>query len=73
MVNQLQSEGIVLISGSFGHEWQYESEGTVMRYTPSLLSKAKAVVCLDACPGVSGYGFYQIENTAQEVWVRSSR
>lgn len=69
-VNQLQSDGAVLISGSFGHNWQYESTSPILRYRPSLLSKAKAVVCLDACPGVSGYGFYQIENVGQEVWIR---
>lgn len=69
-VNQLSSEGVVLISGNFSHSWQYESTSPILRYRPSLLSKAKAVVCLDACPGVSGYGFYQIENIGQEVWIR---
>lgn len=68
-VNQLPSEGVVLISGSFSHSWQYESTSPILRYRPSLLSKAKAVVCLDACPGVSDYGFYQIQNIGQEVWV----
>ena len=69
-VNQLPNKGIVLISGSFGHGWQYESNSPVLRYRPSLLSKAKAVVCLEECLGVSSYGFYQIENIPQEVWVR---
>jgi len=71
-VNQLQSDGAVLISGSFGHNWQYESTSPILRYRPSLLSKAKAVVCLEECPGVSGYGFYQISNVGQEVWVRKN-
>ena len=69
-VNQLQSNGVVLISGSFSHSWQYESTSPILHYKPALLSKAKAVVCLDQCPGIAGYGFYQIENIPQEVWVR---
>ena len=71
-VNQLPSNGVVLISGSFGHAWQYESRSPVLRYRPSLLSKAKAVVCLEDCLGVSAYGFYQIENIQQEVWIRKN-
>ena len=69
-VNQLPRQGTVLIAGGFGHGWQYESRSPILRYRPSLLSKAKAVVCLEECPGVSGYGFYQIENIPQEVWIR---
>ena len=72
-VNQLHSGEVVLIAGSFGHSWQYESRSPVLRYRPSLLSKAKAVVCLEDCPGVSGYGFYQIENIPQEVWIRKEK
>ncbi len=71
-VNQLPSTGVVLIAGSFGHSWQYESRSPVFRYRPTLLSKAKAVVCLEQCPGVSNYGFYQIENIPQEVWIRKN-
>lgn len=69
-LNQLPQEGSVLIAGNFGHQWQYESTSPIYRYRPNLLSQAKAVVCIDACPGIGGYGFYQIENIAQEVWVR---
>lgn len=69
-LNQLPENGAVLIAGGFGHNWQYESTSPILHYYPSLLSKAKAVVCLDACPGVSSYGFYQIDNIPQEVWVR---
>lgn len=69
-VNQVQADGVVLIAGSFGHQWQYESTSPVYRYRTQLLSKAKAVVCLEECPDVSGYGFYQVGNLAQEVWVR---
>jgi hypothetical protein len=69
-VNQLPQEGAVLIAGSFGHQWQYESRSPVLKYRPSLLSKAKVVVCLEECSGVSDYEFYQITNIPQEVWVR---
>jgi len=69
-LNQLPHDGVVLVSGTFGHQWQYESSSPLYRYSPVLLSKAKAVVCLDSCPGVRLYGFYPIENTATEVWVR---
>lgn len=69
-VNAIDREGEVLINGSFGHDWQYESRSPVLRFTPSLLSKAKAVVCLEPCINIRGYGFYQIENIAVETWVR---
>lgn len=70
LINQVPVVGVVLINGSFGHDWQYESHSPVMRFTPSLLSKAKAVVCLQSCPRIRNYGFYPIENIAKEVWVR---
>ncbi len=44
--------GDVLISGSFGHEWQYESSFPIYRYTQALVPHAQAIVCLDACIGV---------------------
>lgn len=69
-VNQLQVEGNILITGSFGHDWQYESVSPVRRYRAALLSSAKAVVCLQACPEVSYYNFRQIPNISTEVWVR---
>ena len=71
-LNQLPNNGAVLIAGGFGHSWQYESRSPILRYRPALLSKAKAVVCLEACPEVSRYGFYQIENIGPEVWVRKN-
>ncbi len=70
MVNQVSAPGVVLIAGGFGHQWQFESTSPVYRYRTGLLSKAKAVVCLEQCPDVSHYGFYQVNNVGQEVWVR---
>ena len=71
-IENIPVSGAVLINGSFGHEWQYESTSPVMRYTPILLSKAKAVVCLESCIGIQKYNFFQIGNIGQEVWVRKS-
>jgi len=65
-------QGVVLVHGSFGHEWQYESTSPVMRYAPTLLSQAKAVVCLERCIGIQKYNFFQIGNIGQEVWVRKN-
>lgn len=69
-VNQVQTHGAVLIAGGFGHQWQYESVSPVYRYRTDLLAKAKAVVCIEECPNISAYGFYQVNNLPQKVWVR---
>ena len=71
-IEDVPVSGSVLINGSFGHEWQYESTSPVMRYSPALLSKAKAVVCLESCIGIQKYHFFQVGNIGQEVWVRKS-
>ncbi len=42
-------EGLVLINGNFGHEWQYELANEIRRFRPDLLNDAAAVVCLDPC------------------------
>lgn len=47
-----QISGVLLINGSFGHEWQYESHLPIRRYNPSLLADAGAIICLTACPDV---------------------
>lgn len=39
----------LLINGSFGHEWQWESALPVRRLTPSLLDDAAAIVCVEPC------------------------
>lgn len=69
-INELPGAGTVLIQGSFGHEWQYESESPVLRFRTALVSKAKAAVCLVSCPEIAHYGFYQVQNLPEEVWVR---
>lgn len=42
--------GPVLINGSFGHEWEYESRFPILRYTSALIPNAGAVICLSPCP-----------------------
>ncbi len=61
--------GPVLINGSFGHEWQYESPMPVRRFESSLLESAGAVVCLDNCPAFDKRGWSPV-STAKEAWVR---
>lgn len=70
IVNQAPMHGAVLINGGFGHQWQYESTTPVYRFRLDLLSKAKAVVCLEECPDIRQYDFYQVTNLGQEVWIR---
>ncbi len=62
-------EGVVLISGSFGHEWQYESRLPIRKYRPELLKGAGAVVCLTTCDGLSD-SWQKLEGIPVDVWVR---
>lgn len=65
-------QGSVLIQGSFGHEWQYESPYPVLKYGEWLLEGAQAVVCLkeDACDVRGNEGFQKMEGSPVEVWMR---
>lgn len=65
-------QGNVLIQGSFGHEWQYESPYPILKYGEWLLEDAQAVVCLktDACDVRVTQGFEKMEGAPVEVWVR---
>ncbi len=65
-------KGEILLHGSFGHEWQYESRSPVAKFSPSamLLARAKAVVCLSLCPNWPAGGWEKLENAPVEVWVR---
>lgn len=72
-ISERQAGGDVLIAGSFGHEWQYESPFPVLRYNRALLPQAQAVVCLDACDGIAdAEGWRQLPGTPAEVWVREA-
>lgn len=65
----LQQTDIILINGSYGHEWQYESPSVVRRFVPALLGQSRAVICLDSCPWFDRSGWQRIR-TKPEVWVR---
>ncbi len=71
---RITSEGIggtILLRGSFGHEWQYESRLPVRRYTEALLPDAGAVVCLTACPDVDlDTAWRQISTEAPFIFIR---
>ena len=47
--NVLQSSGVLMISGYFGHDWQYESSLPVRKFSQSALNDAIAVICIDHC------------------------
>ncbi len=64
-------QGDVLIQGSFGHEWQYESEYPILKYGEWLLPNAQAVVCLgDACDIRGNTGFERLAAAPVETWMR---
>lgn len=49
-MNPKPDGGFVLINGSFGHEWQYESTAPVRRFAPELLGQAQSIICIAECP-----------------------
>jgi MFS family permease len=64
--------GTLLISGAFGHEWEYESPLPVLRFHPLLLPDARAVVCLSACTQMQqAKGFRKLPAVSPEAWVRT--
>ncbi len=65
----LTQTDLILISGSYGHEWQYESPSILRRYTESLLPDASGVICLEDCPWFDRSGWVRT-HVEPEVWVR---
>ncbi len=61
--------GEILINGSFGHEWQYESLRPIRKYRPEFLKDAGAVVCLNPCTGLSD-PWRKLKGVSVDVWVR---
>lgn len=61
--------GDVLINGSFGHEWQYESPFPVRKYRPEFLENAGVLVCLDSCGNIP-HSWRKFEGVTVDVWVR---
>jgi hypothetical protein len=64
-------EGPILIEGSFGHEWQYESPVPIRRYHLELLEEAQAVVCLQSCNDVPLGSWRSLPDLPVETWVRN--
>lgn len=54
LTQTISSDSTVLMKGSFGHQWQYESPFSLRRYREELLPSAGAVVCLEECEKPKG-------------------
>lgn len=63
--------GTILIQGSFGHQWQYESHAVIRRYKPEFAKDARAIICLNACePIFNTSGWRRFGGLLVETWVR---
>jgi len=66
-------EGIILIRGQFGHEWQHASWSPIRRYHSTLLEDAKAVICLEPCDEVAAQPKWApLAEMPLSVWIRSA-
>lgn len=68
--NRVTHSGSLVIFGSFGHQWQYESRFPVRRYSPSLMSDAGSFVCTKPCEEIRKEGFVLVQQKPFEGWVR---
>ena len=67
-------KGALVLFGSFGHEWQYESPVAVRRYAQGILSGAQAVVCTEPCPDLSVGAraeWTKVQALPVDAWIRS--
>lgn len=76
VMNAIEDRGLdgpILISGYFGHQWQYRSRSPVLRYNPSLLGDAQAVICTGPCEiGIADDGrFTVLDGLPMTVWVKN--
>lgn len=70
-INDASESGSVLIAGSFGHEWQYESRNAIRRYRREFVKDSAAVVCLNPCePMFDTSGWKRLLDLPVETWVR---
>ncbi len=69
MLQERHATGAILISGPFGHQWQYESRFPVRRYEPEFLGETQAVICLNPCEKIERSRFEKIRKRP-EVWVK---
>lgn len=71
LIEARHQTGSLLIAGSFGHQWEYESHLEIRRYRPELLKNAQAVVCLQACEDMKKQkGWETMSGAMIEMWVR---
>jgi hypothetical protein len=69
VAQQLQHiDGLVLIQGSYGHEWQYELKQAPRRYKEEWIDQAAVVVCLGTCD-IQNKQWHTIDALPVEVWV----
>ena len=64
-----QYGGTVLINGSFGHEWQYESGVHLKRFSPDLVPLATTIVCLSDCMFDSKDEWILSTVAGADVWI----
>ncbi|HLD71030.1 MAG TPA: hypothetical protein VI873_00250, partial [Candidatus Peribacteraceae bacterium] len=70
-IQATEGSGTLLISGTFGHEWQYESRTEIRRYRLEFVKDATAIVCLNACePMFDTSEWKRLRELPVEVWVR---
>ncbi len=70
-IDATDGTGYVLISGTFGHDWQYASTTPVLRYDASRLDGARAVVCLISCTEMREQPqWVQLLNVPIETWIK---
>jgi hypothetical protein len=72
LLQEKDAENTLLINGSFGHEWQYESFLPVRRFTGVIPEDAGALVCLQSCLEWNRTGWELIQ-AKPETWVRSGQ
>jgi len=71
LIEARHQTGSLLINGSFGHQWEYESGFEIRRYRPEFLKNAQAVVCLQTCEDMKKQkGWKTMSGAALEIWVK---
>ncbi len=66
--------GSLMIYGSFGHDWQYESsKHVVRRYTPEGFKEASALACTVNCDAIRKEGMSLATRFPVEVWLRHKK
>lgn len=63
-------DGVVLVRGSMGHDWQYEASAgqDVRPYAPALEPEASAIACFDGCDDLEA-GWVSLGST-RGLWLR---